>query len=102
MTPTKLSDYESRVVLAMVNGDSDAAEIRENRLKSSIWPEVQTRRFMNTQESAWSILDTILDVDPIKLQGIQDELERICTTQFAQRQNRSFLSRFFGSLFSPR
>ena len=105
MTPTKLPDYESdRVVLAMVNGESDAAKLRENHLKSSIWPKVQTRRFMNTQESAWSILDTILGVDPINLQDIRDELERICTTQFAQRpgQNRNFLSRFFGSLFSPR
>ena len=103
MTPTKLSDYEShRVVLAMVNGDSDAAKLRENQLKSSIWQEVQTCRFMNTQESAWSILDTILAVDPIKMQDIRDELERICTTQFAQRSNRSFLSRLFGVLFSPR
>ena len=81
MSPMKLSDYEPhRVVLAIVNGDSDAAKRRENELKSSIWRELQTRQFMNTQESAWSILDTILDADPIEPQGIQDKLERICTT----------------------
>ena len=103
MTPTKLDCESNHVVLAMVNADSDSdARDRENQLKSSIWREVQTRRFMNTQESAWIILDAILGVDPIKLQDIQDELERICTTQFAQRPNRSFVSRFFGSLFSPR
>ena len=106
MTPTKLSGYEPhRVVLATVDGDSEAAKRRENQLKSSIWQDVQTRQFVNTQESAWNILDTILDVDPIKLQYIRDELERICTTlptQFSPRQNRSFFSSLFGSFFSSR
>jgi hypothetical protein len=80
MTLTKLSKYESdRVVLAIVNGDSDAAKLRENQLKSSIWREVQTFQFINTHKSACSILDAILGVDPIKLQDIRDKLERICT-----------------------
>ena len=97
MTPTKLSDHEShRVVLAMANGDSVAAKRRENQLKSSIWRKVQTRQFMNTQDSAWSILDAILGVDPIKLQDIREDLERIYTTmptQLARMQNLSFFSR---------
>lgn len=109
MTPTKLSDREPhRVILATVDGDSDAAKRRESQLKSSIWREVQTCQFMNTQESAWSILDTILGVEPIKLQYIQDELDRICTTlptQLAPRPNWSFFSlfaSFFPSLIRPR
>ena len=96
MSPTKLSDPEPhRVVLATVDGNSDAAKHRESQLKSSIWREVQTYQFMNTQESAWSILDAILGFDPIELQDIQDELDRICktlSTQPALKSNRNFLS----------
>ena len=96
MTPTKLSVPEShRVILVTVDGDSDAAKRRESQMKSSIWREVQTCQFMNTQESAWSILDTILAVEPINLQYIQNELDRICTTlptQSAPRPHRSFFS----------
>ena len=100
MTPTKLLDPEPpRIVLAMVDGNSFTAKRRESQLKDTIWREVRTCQFMNTQDSAWSILDTILDVDPIKLQYIQNELERICNTlptQFAPRPSRSFFSSLFG------
>jgi hypothetical protein len=103
MTPTKLSvPGLQRVILVTVDGDSDAAKRRESQLKSSIWRGVQTCQFMNTQESAWTILDTILEVDPINLQYIQDELDRICTTlptKFASKPNRSFFSTLFGSFF---
>lgn len=102
MTPTKLSDPEPhRVILATVDGGSDTAKLRESKLKSSIWREVRTYQFMNTWDSAWSILDTILDVEPIEMQYIRNELDRICKTlptQFAPRPNLSF----FSSLFSFR
>ena len=102
MTPTKLSDPEhTRVILAMVDGNSVIAKLRENQLKDAIWPQVQTCQFKNTQESAWSMLDTILGAEPIKLQCIQDELERICNTlptQFGPRTSSSWS--FFSRLFS--
>jgi hypothetical protein len=115
MTPTKSrhGDPESRLILATVDhhasdGDSFSANCRESQLKDTIWREVQTRRFMNTQDSAWSILDTILDIDPIKLPYFQDELQRICTTlpvptlaQFAPRSNRSYFSSLFGFKSGP-
>ena len=101
MTPTKLFDLEHRVILATVDGNSDAAKLRESQLKDTIWQEMHTCQFMNTQDSAWSIVDTIIG-DPIKLQYIRDELDGICTTlptQFAPRPNRSFFSSLFGSFF---
>ena len=100
MTPTKLPDREPPcVILATVDGDSLIAKHRESQLKDTIWREVQTCQFMNTQDSAWSILDAILSVNPTDLQYIQDELDRICATlptQFAPRPNRSFFSSLFG------
>ena len=100
MTPTKLPDREPpRVTLAMVDGNSFTAKRRESQLKNTIWREVRTCKFLNTQNSAWSTLDTILGVEPIELQYIQDELDRICATlptQFAPRPNRSFFSSLFG------
>lgn len=103
MTPTKLLDPEPhRVILATVEGNSLTAKRRESQLKDTIWREVQTCQFMNTQDSAWSILDTILGVDPIELQDIQAELHSICNTlptvptQFPQRPNWSFFSSLFG------
>ena len=98
MTPKKLLE-PPRVIVATVGGNSSKAKRRERQPKDSIWPEMQIYQFMNTKDSAWSILNTILRVDPIKLQYIQDELDRICTTlptQFAPRPNRSFFSRLLG------
>ena len=100
MGPTKLLVPEPhRVILATVDGNSSIAKRRGSQLKDNVWRELQTRQFMNTQDSAWSILDTILGVYPIKLQLIQDELERICTTLPTQRTPRSNRS-FFLNLFS--
>ena len=78
----KLRDPEPhRVILATLDGDSLTAKHRESQLKdtSTIWRDVRTHQFVNTRDSAWSILDTILNIDPIKLQYIQDEL-MVCTT----------------------
>ena len=97
MTFTKLRDPELHVILTTVDGESSSAKRRESQLKDTSWREVQTCRFMNTQDSAGSILDTILDIGPInlKLQYIQEELDRICTTlptrtQLAPKSNRFF------------
>ena len=105
MTPTKLSVPEPhRVILVTVDGGSEAAKLRESQMKSSIWREVQTCQFMNTHDSAWSILDTILGVDPVNLQYIQDELDRICNTlpTSSSKPNRSFVFnlRLFATFFS--
>ena len=81
MTPTKLSYPEPhRIILATVDGDSEAAKHRESRLKSSIRREVQICPYTNSHDSARSILDTILGFDPIELQDIQDELDWVSTT----------------------
>ena len=101
MTPTKVPDFEPpRVILAMVDGKSNIAKRRESKLKDTIWREMRICQFMNTQDSAWSILDNILRVNPIKLQDIQNELDRICTTlptQFAPMPNQSFFSSLLNS-----
>ena len=76
MTPMKLSHPEiaRRVILATVDGNGSIT----NRPIDTAWRNVQTRQFTNTNDSAWSIIDTILGVSPIKLCDIQDELDKIC------------------------
>ena len=93
LTPTELSDPKPhRIILATVDGDSKAAKHREIELKSSIRREVQICQFTNSLDSAQSILDTILGfANPIKLQDILDELDRISTA------NRNF----FSTLLTP-
>ena len=75
----KLRDPElHRVILATLDRDSLTAKRRERQLKDTIWRDVRTHQFVNTRDSAWSILDVaILN---IKLQYIHDELDRVCTT----------------------
>ena len=100
MTPTAPNLEPPRVIVATVGENSSKAKRRESQLKNTIWREMQICQFMNTKDSAWSILDTILRVNPIKLQYLQDELGRICTTlptQSAPKSNRSFFSSLFGS-----
>ena len=98
MTPTKLPVRKPpRITLAMV-GVNPTNQSLESQLKNTIWRELRTCKFLNTQDSAWSILDTILGVEPVKLPYIQDELDRICKTlptQFAPRPSRSFFARLF-------
>jgi hypothetical protein len=88
MTPTKLSNPEPacRVILATVKGDgvtSSEANRREKQLKAHTWQKAvkggsQLCRFVNTKDSAWSIVDMILERDTIELSCIQKELEGIC------------------------
>jgi hypothetical protein len=88
MTPTKLSNPEPacRVILATVKGDgvtSSQADHREKQLKDHTWQKAvkggsQLCRFVNTKDSAWSIVDMILERGTIELSCIQKELEGIC------------------------
>ena len=81
MTVRKLLDPKPHgVILATLDGDSFTAKRRESLLKDTIWRDVWTHQFVNTRDSAWSVLDTILNINPIKLQYIQDKLDRVCIT----------------------
>ena len=89
MAPTKLSNPEParRVILATVKGDRvtpSQADHREQQLKDKTWQEAvkggsQMCRFLNTKDSAWSIVDMILKRGTIELPCIQKELDGICT-----------------------
>ena len=93
----KLSNPENReiaprFILAMVDRDSPGADVREEQLMRTC-PDVQTGQFTYTKESAWRIVDTILDSDipPTELCHVQDELDRICgplPKQFPMRKKR--------------
>ena len=111
MTPTRLSDPEPahRVILATVKGDDvtpSQADRREKQLMDDTWQKAinggsQMCRFVNTKDSAWSIVDMILEKDAIKLSCIQKELERICSRlPNSGRSGRK--SPFFGFLFGSR
>ena len=88
MTPTKLSNPEParRVILATVKGDRvtpSQADHREQKLMDETWQEAvkggsQMCRFLNTKDSAWSIVDMILKRGTIELPCIQKELDGIC------------------------
>jgi hypothetical protein len=84
MTPMKLSHPEiaPRVILATVDGSSSMAKHREKQLKDTTWRKLKTQQFTNTEDSVWSIVDTILGISPtgIKLSYIQDELDKICAS----------------------
>ena len=110
MTPTRLSNPEPahRVILATVKGDDvtpSHADRREEQLKNNIWQEAinggsQMCRFVNTKDSAWSIVNLILEKGAIDLSRIQQELEKICNGL----QNPEQIGRagFFSFLFRYR
>jgi hypothetical protein len=89
MTPTKLSNPEParRVILVTVKGDDvtpSQADHREKQLKNNTWQKAvkggsQMCRFVNTKDSAWSIVDMILERGAIELSCVQKELEGICS-----------------------
>ena len=102
-TQTKLPDRKpSRITLALVDARNRTCQHEsrgESQLKNTIWRELQTCDFLNTQDSAWIILDTILNVEPVKLQCIWVELDRICKmppTQFAPKSICSFFASLIG------
>ena len=108
MTPTKLSNPEParRVILATVKGDDvtpSQADHREKQLKDNTWQKAvkggsQMCRFVNTKDSAWSIVDMILEKGVIELSCIQKELEGICRELPNSRRmsTRPFVTFFFG------
>jgi hypothetical protein len=115
MTPMKLSHPEivRRVILATVKDDGvtlSEAEFRENKLKDNTWREAvkggsQMCRFLNTKDSAWSIVDMLLERDTIEPSCIQKELERIRTklpTAVAPPTSFRKMLNFFSSLFSSK
>ena len=114
MTPTRLSHPEivCRVILATVKGGRvtpSQADHREQQLKDKTWQKAvrggsQICRFLNTKDSAWSIVDMILERGTVEPSCIQKELEGIRTmlptavaTPTSFRRMRDFFSRLFGS-----
>ena len=83
MTHMKLANPEnreiaSRFILAMVDGNGLKAVGRAKQLMAT-WQNGQSQQFTNTMDSAWKIVDTILDKSPTtKLRHVLDELDRIC------------------------
>ena len=59
------------------------------------------RRFLNTHDSAWRTVDTLLELNPLDIQVLYRELERICLS--AKRipkpplPRKGFFSRLSGS-----
>ena len=114
MTPTKLShQIVRRVILATVKGDGvslSEAKRRENKLKDNTWQETMKGgsrmcRFLNTKDSAWSIVDMILERDILELSCIQKELEGIRTrlpTAVPPTSLRLRMLNFFSRLFGSR
>ncbi|KAF8064966.1 hypothetical protein FPV67DRAFT_162874 [Lyophyllum atratum] len=81
------------------------AEIREQELKDKSWRLIlkagaQTCRFMNTKDSAWGIIDTLLQAEPLKLRIIQQDLARIHRSLPTKSTPTGIKKGFFASLFS--
>ena len=77
MTHTELfREIAPRFILAMVDGDRPGAGVRAEQLIGTC-PGVRTEQFTYTEESAWTIVDTILGIPPTRLCHVQDELDRI-------------------------
>jgi hypothetical protein len=61
-----------------VNPESEVLGERERQLQEAwrkIFPECQMARFMNTSESAWSIVESLLERAPIQISVIQKKSE---------------------------
>jgi len=108
ITPTKLSRPEParRVVLATMKGSGISqrtADFREDQLKRLQWKKAleggsQMRQFTLTEDSAWSIVDIILERGFTELRPIQDELDKIYRTlpSSSNRTPGGFFSILFG------
>ena len=102
MTPVKLSNSEIAplVIIATVDGNNENAKHRKEQLKATTWQKLQIQQFTNTSDSAWSIVDTILGLQPIKLCHTQQELDKICKELPKQLpKQRGTLFNFFARLF---
>jgi hypothetical protein len=62
-----------------VNPETKVLEDRERQLQEA-WretvPECQMARFMNTPESAWRVVENLLDRPPVKMFDIQKKLDK--------------------------
>jgi len=98
----------SHVVLTMRSRDrmtdTDAID-REKELKASAWKNAieggaRTGHFLNTHDSAWEAVDTLLELDPLELRLLRTELKKICKA-FEKISEKPLPSKgFFSSLFS--
>jgi len=87
--------------------DGLVAQQKEQELRGRIWKRIldsggEMRRFINTTDSAWDIVDTLLGKNPLKLGTVREDLDRIhgiFSTQVVP-ETRTFKFRsFFRNLF---
>ena len=88
----------------MTDVDERAANVREEQLKTSAWKAVvnggaKTGRFLNTHDSAWMAVETLLNLDPLKLHVLQKELERCASFARKVPKRRPPRKGFFSFLF---
>jgi len=88
----------------MTKENEGVAIAREDELKTKAWKSVvqggaQIRRFLNTYDSAWMAVDTLLELNPLELHVLQRELERICLAAKRIRKPLPPRKGFFASLF---
>lgn len=93
-------EIASRFILAMVTvaGNSLKAKFRTKQLVDTTCKNVKTLEFTYTKESAWKIVDIILEITPTKLCHVQDELDRICHPLPKQLNNIGILKFLTGTL----
>ncbi|KAF8056289.1 hypothetical protein FPV67DRAFT_1678222 [Lyophyllum atratum] len=81
--------------------DPSGAGRREQELKANTWKVMlgagaQTQRFLNTKDSAWGIIDALLQLEPLKLRVLQQGLDEVHRS-FTEERLR--LERKFKPLF---
>jgi hypothetical protein len=87
----------------------DYAE-RENELRRGVWKGIgeggaKICRFSNTKSSAWDVINTLLELQPLELQVLQKELDRIrraTSKPTPPMQRKGIFARLFGFLFNVR
>ncbi|RXW11679.1 hypothetical protein EST38_g14176 [Candolleomyces aberdarensis] len=77
-------------------------ERREKELVATVWKRLldngaKSHRFLNTQESAWMILDELLQTQPLQVDVLQRELKRIQDLQTPSKKKNGFRG-FFANL----
>jgi len=76
-------------------------ELKAKALKPLIKGGAQMRRFLNTHDSAWMVVNTLLELNPLEFHVLQRDLERICLAAKRIRKpplpRKGFFSRLSGS-----
>jgi len=80
--------------------DYEPTAYLEQDLRKSTWANIieggaRTCRFLNTHESAWKVVDTLLQRDPLELHIIQQELPDATNSNLPHKRRG-----FFAFLFS--